>query len=165
MNCAVNIVKMYACRNATNSSRKYTKKTKATETGATANQTAFRMNTRQTKARITTCPAIMLANKRMHSANGRHDDHDDEGQHGPDEDPRIRADQRLAETAPTPTLGLDGQSRQRERRETAQDQTVPHPPTVLNASRKQMTSARKVVPSIRPAAINIAVWIVPAACG
>ena len=68
MNSEVSIVKMYACRNATNSSRNMMPTTNPT--GATAMTYDWKMKINPIRDTITIWPPVMLANKRMHSANG-----------------------------------------------------------------------------------------------
>src|SRR6185503_16778584 len=69
MNNEVSIVKMYACSRQTRSSMPLMNR--ANGTVRTAPTHAFcRMNTMLISDRMTTCPAVMLANNRTHSANG-----------------------------------------------------------------------------------------------
>ena len=55
-------MKIYACINATNISRKFMKIAKAIEIGAT--RTLLKTKIRPIKAKMTICPAVIFANKR-----------------------------------------------------------------------------------------------------
>ena len=68
INNADNNVNTYAWRNATRSSRQSMKMTNKIETGATPND--LKIKIRQTRLSTIICPAVMLAKRRIISANG-----------------------------------------------------------------------------------------------
>ena len=68
INSEVNIVKIYACRKATKSSRRLIKSAKNTAAGDTKILLSIKIILR--KDRITIWPAVMLANNRIHNAKG-----------------------------------------------------------------------------------------------
>jgi uncharacterized pyridoxamine 5'-phosphate oxidase family protein len=61
-------VKIYACSNATRSSRKSMKSTKKIDTGATERE--LKIKIRQIRLKTIICPAVIFANNRIISANG-----------------------------------------------------------------------------------------------
>jgi hypothetical protein len=68
MNRAERRVKIYACRNATRSSRQSMKMTKKADSGDTHIES--KMNIRQIRLRTMIWPAVMFANNRIIRANG-----------------------------------------------------------------------------------------------
>ena len=92
---------------------------------------------------------------------------DQEGHKRPEHQPDLGRDE--GARSPAPALGPLGRA-QRSHPRKYEGRTGDEPSShgaspYLADRRKQMTSAKSAAPSIRPAAISIAVWIVPADCG